>query len=113
MPRFSSSKTLSPAGTNLPAGASVSNSAIAIAASDARLFIYVAAISGTLDVFIQTSDDNTRFVDIGAPNQISAIGDFIFAIETKLISKFLRARYVVSGGGSATLETVLEKKHGT
>ncbi len=110
MARFASIKELSPAGTVVTVDPTNSNSAKTEAAKDARVFIHVTVLTGTLDVDVLISEDNSRFASIGGFNTISAIGDFVFALPQEKLGSFLKLVYHPST--SATLEAQLEKKQG-
>lgn len=115
MTRFASVNELSPAGTNIT-GASTSNSVKTARAQDARIYMDLTAVPGggqTMDVFVQTSPDNTDWFDVGAFNQFGpAVKKDIFTLSEEKMGSFVRLRYVPSGAGPFVLGARIEKKQG-
>ena len=113
MARFSSVGEFSPAGTNLTAGTTTSNSIRTEAAKDARVFLDVTAVgAGTLDVEVEISPDNTDFATVRAFNQITATGKVVLPLKQEELGTFTRLKFIVVGGGTFTLGAKLEKKQG-
>ncbi len=110
MARFASLRELSPAGTVVTVDPTSSNSAKTEGAKDARAFVHVTALTGTLDIDVEISEDNVRFSKVAAFTQIAAIGNFVLDLAQEKVGSFTRLVYHPST--SATLEAQLEKKQG-
>ncbi len=103
----------SPAGTVVDGAAVISPRVDVEQAEDVQVFLHVTAKAGTrLDVFIQVSEDGTRWSDIGAFNEIEAIGDFVLPLKSQKVAKFIRLRYTTTGG-SFTLEASVVQENPT
>lgn len=74
--------------------------------STLRLLVTATAASGTMDITMQTSPDNSTWRTLGTFTQLTGTGS-----ERKSFpgcDRFVRASYNVSGGGSYTLSIVGE-----
>ncbi len=99
--------TLDVAGSAITGPAFSASSINTDSAKDVQFFIKVTAAAGTLlDVFIQTSADNADWADVATFREISGIGDFTETLSADKVSKFVRLRYVTTGG-SFTLKAIV------
>ncbi len=82
-------------------------------AEDVQVYLHVTAKVGTgFDIFIQVSEDGTRWADAGAFNEITVIGDFVLPLKAQRVAKFIRLRYKTTGG-SFTLEASVVQENPT
>jgi hypothetical protein len=88
------------------AGSAAYSSGFLVSAyNEGQLLVNVTAESGTstLDIVIQTSDDNTTYYDHTTCAQITATGQYRFAVTN--FGKYVRLKYTV-GGTSFTFGAV-------
>lgn len=117
--QYTSPHTANPTGFDVVADLSAAGSVISgpgnslsidvESAADARVFIDITAAAGSLDVFIETSENNIDWATIGAFNPLTAIGNFVFKLNKEKVSNFLRLRYATAG--SFTLHARLEREN--
>ncbi len=90
------------AGTDIVSAATIATDK----ARDIQLFIHITSAPGTrLDIIIQTSEDNVKWADIGAFDELDSVGDSVIPLKPEKVSKFIRLIYTTTG--SFTLEANL------
>lgn len=111
MSRIASVNDFSPAGTVLAIGTTNSNSVKTESAEDLRAYLHITAmgVGATIDCYVMTSHDNLRWAEIGAFNQIAAIGEHVMPFRAEQIGTYTRLKYVVAGN-TVTLQASAEKK---
>jgi hypothetical protein len=98
-------KTLLSSATYSAGSAAYSSGFLVSAYNEGQLLVNVTAESGTstLDIVIQTSDDNSTYYDHTTCAQITATGQYRFAVTN--FGKYVRLKYTV-GGTSFTFGAV-------
>jgi len=92
-----SSKTFLSSATYSAGSAAYSSGFLVSAYNEGQLLVNVTAESGTstLDIVIQTSDDNSTYYDHTTCAQITATGQYRFAVTN--FGKYVRVEYTVGG----------------